>query len=165
MAAATKIILTPAASIDDEVAHAHDRISDRAYELSCTSGAWNSPDENCLNAERELLWQPAVEIRQTDGRFEVRAAVAGIEPKHLAVTGTPIDLLIKGNGAHEHRQQVGTVHVSEFSYGQLFRFIHFPVPIDPAKATADYRNGLLTITAPIAQAEAAKRPAAAKDRR
>lgn len=162
--ATTKVTLTLTASIDDEVAHAHHRISDRAYELSC-SGAWNSPDENWLNAERELLWQPAVEVCQKDGRFEVRAAVAGVAPKDLAVTVTPVDLLIKGNGAHDHRQEAGRVHVCEFSHGQLFRSIHFPVLIDPAKATADYRNGLLTITAPIEQAEVAKKPVAAKGRR
>ena len=163
--ATTKVTLTRTASIDDEVAHAHHRISDRAYELSCTSGAWNSPDQNWLNAERELLWQPAVDVCQKDGRFEVRAAVAGVEPRDLAVTVTPVDLLIKGNGAHERRQETGTVHVCEFSHGQLFRSIHFPVPIDPAKATADCRNGLLTITVPMAQAEVAKKPVVAQGRR
>jgi HSP20 family molecular chaperone IbpA len=44
------------------------------------------------------------------------------------------------------------VHLCEFSHGHLFRSVHFPRRIDPAKATADYRNGMLRITAPIAEA-------------
>jgi HSP20 family molecular chaperone IbpA len=33
----------------------------------------------------------------------------------------------------------------------VFRSVPFPKPIDPAEARAELRNGLLTITAPVAE--------------
>jgi HSP20 family protein len=98
-----------------------------------------------------LLWQPAVEVCQKNDRFEVRAAIAGVDPKDLAITVTSEDLLITGNGGHEHRAEQGTVHLCEFNRGRLFRSIHFPQPIDSKKAVAEYQNGLLMVTAPIAE--------------
>jgi HSP20 family protein len=163
--AGTTVTLTPAASLVDELERIRHRISERAYELFRTSDGWNNPNDDWLNAERELLWQPAVELCQKDGRFEVRAAVAGVDPKDLAVTVTSDDLLIKGNGAHEHRAEMGTVHLCEFSGGTLFRSVHFPAPIVPEKVVAECRDGLLTITAPISQSEAATKTSKPRNRR
>jgi HSP20 family molecular chaperone IbpA len=157
------VIRTP--SIVGELEQIRHRVSERAYELFRTSGSSNSPDENWLTAERELLWQPAVEMCQKDGQFEVRAALAGVDSKDVAITVTSEDLLIKGNGGHEHRPEQGTVHLCEFSRGQLFRPIHFPEPIDSQNVAAAYRNGLLIVTAPIAQSDPAKQTIKPKGRR
>jgi HSP20 family protein len=159
------VALTRTTTIADELAQVHHRISERAYDLFRTSGSSNSPDQNWLTAERELLWQPAVEVCQKDGRFEVRAAVGGVNPKDLAVTVTSEDLLIMGNGAHEHGAKRGTVLMCEFSRGHLFRSIHFPEAIDPAKVIADCQNGLLTVTAPVALSAAAKEAVRPRGRR
>ena len=153
--AGDNVAVTCAPSIIDELERIHHRISERAYERYRANDGWSTPDQNWLNAERELFWQPAVELCQRDGRFEVCAAVAGVDPKDLALTVTSEDLLITGNGAHEHRAERGTVHLCEFSRGGLLRSVHFPVPIVPEKVAAECRNGLLTITAPISQPEAA----------
>ena len=45
----------------------------------------------------------------------------------------------------------GDVHQCEFTSGQIFRSVHFPKAVDVANAKAEYRNGLLTVTAPIAR--------------
>jgi HSP20 family molecular chaperone IbpA len=146
------VVLRRNDSLLDQLEAMHQQISQRAYELFRMNGSpWNNPVEDWLNAERELLWQPSVELRRKDGQFEVLAAVAGVDAKDLDVQVTPDDLLIKGNSRHEHRSDTGTVHVCEFSHGQLFRSVHFPEPIDTAGATAECRDGLLRVTAPIAQ--------------
>jgi HSP20 family protein len=162
--AGINVTLTRAPSLLDELEHIHHRIRERAYEMFRSSGRSN-PDDNWLNAERELFWQPAVEVCQHDGRFEVRAAVAGVDPKDLAVTVTAQDLIIKGNGAHEHRADQGTVHFCEFSRGGLLRSVRFPEPIVPEKVTAECRNGLLTITAPIYRSEAPTKTVKSRSRR
>jgi HSP20 family molecular chaperone IbpA len=158
------VALIRSSSIGEELEQVQHRISERAYQLFRTGGGWSSAQENWLKAERELLWQPAVEVCQKDGRFVVRAAVAGVDAKELSVTVTPEDLLIKGNGAHEHHAETGTVHSCEFSGGQLFRWVRLPEPVVPENVTAECRNGLLTVTAPIPQSESATR-AAGKARR
>jgi HSP20 family protein len=165
MVARSNVALTRAASIVDELEQVRHRISVRAYELFRASGAWDSPDDDWLQAERELLWQPAVEVSQKDGRFEVRAAVAGVDPKDLDLTVTSEHLLIKGSGAHKHRAEIGAVYYCEFSGGQLFRAIQFPESIDAANVTAECRNGLLKVTAPLAQSEAVRKTVKRKGRR
>lgn len=49
------------------------------------------------------------------------------------------------------------MHHCEFVTGHVFRSVHFPKPVDVAKAKAEYKNGLLTVTAPIAPEAKAKR--------
>jgi HSP20 family protein len=154
--ARANVALTRTATIVDALEQVRHRVSERAYELFRTSGGSSSAEENWLTAERELLWQPAVEVCQKNGRFEVRAAIASVDPKDLAITVTSEDLLITGHDAHEHRAEQGTVHLCEFSRGRLFRSIHFPQPIDSKKTVAEYQNGLLMVTAPIAESVRAK---------
>jgi HSP20 family molecular chaperone IbpA len=52
---------------------------------------------------------------------------------------------------HKHAPKEGAVQVCEFMEGQLCRSIHFPEKVDPDSATAEYRNGMLRITASIAK--------------
>lgn len=39
----------------------------------------------------------------------------------------------------------------EFVNGSLFRSYTFPEPVDPARVSAEYRNGMLQVTAPLAR--------------
>jgi len=102
------------------------------------------------------VWKPAIELRRKDGQFEVLVATAGVESKELDVQITPDDLLIKAEIHHRHTPEKGAVQVCEFNSGWLFRSVHFPEKIDPDTATADYRNGLLRVTASIAKPAAQK---------
>jgi HSP20 family molecular chaperone IbpA len=156
--ATARVALIRSSSIVDELEQVHHRISERAYERYRTSDGCGTPDEDWLKAERELFWQPAVEVRRKDSRFEVRAAVAGVDAKDLSITVSPEHLVIKGNGAHVHQASDVTVHSCEFSGGQLFRVVPFPEPVVPEDVTAECRNGLLTVTAPIPGSKPATRP-------
>ena len=110
-----------------------------------------------MNAERELVWKPAVELRQKDAQFEILAALPGVEAKDLDIQVTSEDVLIKADINHEHTTQEGAVHLCEFERGKLFRSIHFPEKIDPDSVKADYRNGMLRLTAVMAKAAIAKK--------
>jgi HSP20 family molecular chaperone IbpA len=50
------------------------------------------------------------------------------------------------------------VHLCEFSRGKMFRSVHLPDKIDPETAKAEYRNGLLRLTASIAKPMTTKIP-------
>jgi HSP20 family protein len=143
-------------TVFDELDRLHKQISQRAYDLFRQSGGlWGSSVSDWLNAERELVWRPAVELRQKGNQFEVLAAVPGVEAKDLDVQVTPEDVLIRADIYHQHSAEEGTVHLCEFSAGRLFRSIHLPEKIDPGSAKAEYRNGMLYLTAaaaaPVAQ--------------
>lgn len=147
------IRLRKADTIFEEFNQLHRAISHRAYDLFRDRGTlWGDAVADWLNAERELVWKPAIELRQRDSQFEVLAATPGVEPKHLDVEITPEDLVIKANIDHEHTAEEGAVHLCEFTGGKLFRSIHFPEKIDPDSVKVEYRNGLLRLTAAIAKA-------------
>jgi HSP20 family molecular chaperone IbpA len=134
-------------SIFEEVRRMQDEIRERAYDLFRSGEFAAGPLDNWLRAERERVWRPAVELRQKDGMIELEAALAGVDPKDLDVQVTPSDILITANAHHQHEADEGTVHVCEFEKGRLFRSVHLPQPIDPDSAKADYRDGLLHLTA------------------
>ena len=136
----------------------HQAISRRAYDFFRNGGTlWGDALGNWLTAEHELISKPAVELRQKDSQFEVLAALPGIEAKDLDVKITSDEVLIKAETSHEHTADTGTVHFCEFDAGRVFRSIHFPEKIDPDSAKAQYRNGMLRLTAAIAKAATAQK--------
>ena len=150
------ITLHKAETIFNELDQLHTAISQRAYDLfRKRGGLWGGSLTDWLNAERQLVWKPAIELRRKDKQFEVLAATPGIEAEDLDVQITPEDVLIKADSPHEHAPD-GTVHVCEFAPGRIFRSVHFPERIDPESAKAEYTNGMLHVTAAIAKAGSAK---------
>jgi HSP20 family protein len=138
-------------SILQELTELHETINKRAYELFQNGGFFGGPLADWFRAERELIWRPAIELRQKDGQFELEAAVAGVDPKNLDVQVTPEDILITATEEQQHEEKEGTVHVSEFASGRLFRSVHLPERIDPDSVKAELRNGVLRLTATIAK--------------
>lgn len=152
------VTLRKAESIFNELDQLQTAISRRAYDLFRNRGdLWGGPLADWFNAERQLIWKPAIELRQKNSQFEVLAATPGVEPKDLDVQITPEDMLIKADIHHKHTPEEGAVQVCEFTGGQLFRSVHFPDKVDPDSATAEYRNGLLRITASIVKPAAQKK--------
>jgi HSP20 family protein len=141
----------------DELDRLHQAIRDRAYDLFRSDGTpWGNALRDWLTAEGELVAKPPIELRQADNHFEVLAALPGIETGHLDLQITPEDVLIKADTPHEHAAEA-TVHVCEFGPGKVFRSIHFPERIDPESAKAELKNGMLHVTAAIANAAEAKK--------
>jgi len=150
------IAIRSADSVLDEIERHNHAVAERAYQLFRTSasGATN-PIVDWTTAEHELVWKPAVELRRRDGEYEVLAATAGVPAQDLEIQISPDDLLIKGQVHHRHVASKGDVQICEFDRGELFRAVHFPERVDPDQITADYKDGLLRITAPIAGAHSA----------
>jgi HSP20 family protein len=149
-------------SILDQIEQIRHRIEQRAYELfRQREGLPGDPAADWLNAEREVVWKTAVEPREKDGTFTVVAALPGVEAKDVSANVSAEDVVIKAASTHSCSDTKGHVHQCEFATAELFRSVHFPRPVDSAKAMAEYRNGLLTVTVPAARAVQAK-PVAVK---
>ena len=138
-------------SVLDEIEAMQRRIGERALRIFRErGGAFGHAVEDWLRAERETIWRPALEVRRTKDAYVIEAAVAGLDPKQFDVRVTPRQLLLAADVHHIDRDQEGEVLLCEFVNGPLFRSYEFPEPIDPARASAEYRNGLLRVTAPLA---------------
>ncbi|MDT5091624.1 MAG: hypothetical protein QOH60_987 [Mycobacterium sp.] len=87
-----------------------------------------------------------VEDTISDGRYEVRAEIPGVDPaKDVEITVEDGILHIKAVRSHKAESQGR----SEFSYGAFSRSIPLPsgAIIDEVKAT--YEKGILTVSVPV----------------
>lgn len=138
-------------SILSDIERMQDRVMRRAFEIFEETGGIPGRDvDNWVAAERELVWKPAVELKEKNEQFTLTIAVAGVGAKDLLIQVTPEDLLVKAESRHEHDDDKGLIHTCEFQDRTLFRTVHFPKRIDANKVTAELKNGMLTITAAIA---------------
>ena len=145
-------------SIFEELNEMQDRIMRRAYELFEQHGNTPGRDlEHWMQAEREIAWRPAFELTEKNGRFQLEAAVSGVDPKDLEIEVTPEDVVLKAETRHEHTEHKGVIHYCEFQSGNMFRSIHLPKKINPDKVKAEFKDGLLRLTAEIAEHQQAKK--------
>jgi HSP20 family molecular chaperone IbpA len=145
-----KVAVHRVESVADEVDAMQRHIASRA-EVLHDPRRGGQPLDDWLAAERETIWRPAMEVQQSDGAYVVEAALAGLEPRQIDVRVAPGDVLISANVHHRH-QHTGDALLCEFSTGPLFRSYHFAHPVDPVRTRAEFKNGLLRITAPLAPA-------------
>jgi HSP20 family protein len=149
---ATTLPVQKTESIFDEVNSLHERIMKRAFQIFDGNGQILGRDlEDWLQAERELVWKPAIELEEKDQEFHLQIAVPGVDPKDIDIEVTPEGILVKAETHHEHKEEKGKVHVCEFTSGNMFRSVRLPKKIDPDKVKAEFKNGMLSLTAEIAK--------------
>ncbi len=155
---ATTLPIKRTESIFDDLNNMHDRIMKRAFELFDGNGhAFGKDLEDWFQAERELVWKPAIELEEKDNEIRLQISTPGVDPKDIDIEVTPEDILVKAETRHEHKEEKSKVHVCEFTSGSLFRSIHLPKKIDPDKVKAECKNGMLSLTAEIAKEAQARK--------
>ena len=144
-------------SLFDELNLMRERIMQRAFEIFDSNGQVFGRDlDDWLQAERELTWNPSIELEEKDNEFRLLIGVPGVDPKDIDIEVTAEDILVKAEVRHEHEEKKGKVHVCEFASGNFFRTIHLPKRIDPDKVKAEFKSGMLTLKAEIAEEVQAK---------
>ena len=145
-------------SIFDEMDRMRDRIMRRAYDIfSSNGGIFGRDIDNWFQAEQELVWKPPIELEEKDDEFLLQVATPGVDPKDIDIEVTPEDILVKADVHHEHKEKKVDVYACEFASGNLFRSIHLPKRIDPDKVKAEFKNGMLSLKAPVAAEARAKK--------
>ena len=141
-------------TIANELDRLQRQISERAYALFMNRNGSGDAMSDWLSAENELVWKPAVEVRQKDTQLEVLAALPGVDARDVDVQVTPEEMLIQAETHHAHKADKGTVHTCEFKAGRVFRSVRFPAKIDPRSVKAQYHDGMLALTASLAESAA-----------
>ena len=90
-------------------------------------------------------WLPAIDMAETDKQIHVRAELPGIDPQDVDVSVSEDRLVISGEkrSVQEHGG-AGWTH-RESHAGGFSRAIPLPEAVDPAKVTARYDKGVLTV--------------------
>jgi HSP20 family protein len=96
----------------------------------------------------EAPWAPAVEVSERGGKLVVRAELPGLSKKDVKVEVREDALVIQGERRQEREEKKKGYFRSERSYGSFFRQIPLPEGIDPASATATFKDGVLEVAMP-----------------
>src|SRR3989454_12542685 len=140
---AEPVAISKISSILDEMNQMQERIMRRAYDTFERNGRLLGRDlDHWLQAERELVWKPALELRETDGEFVLEVAVSGVDPKDIDIEVTPEDIVLKADIQHEHEEKKSNLHICEFQSAKMYRSIHLPKRINPNKDKTENKNSL-----------------------
>jgi HSP20 family protein len=91
---------------------------------------------------------PAVDIVETDDRYELTAELPGLDPEQIDVKLADGRLTIQGEKKEEKEEKKEGYYLSERRFGSFQRSFAVPEGIDPDKVSADFANGVLKITLP-----------------
>lgn len=97
---------------------------------------------------------PLVNFSEDEGHVYVDALLPGVNPGEIDLSVLRNTITINGERKPFSEQQGQIVHRSELGSGRFSRTLELPVDIDPAKISAEYRDGIMRIT--LAKAEHAK---------
>ncbi|MGD8975159.1 MAG: Hsp20/alpha crystallin family protein [Desulfobacterales bacterium] len=100
-------------------------------------------------------WLPAADITETEDRVFVKAELPGIEEKDIDLSICGNVLTIRGEKKHLKEEKDENHYLGDRYYGSFRRTFQLPADIDPDRAEATYRKGILKISVP--RVEEAKR--------
>jgi len=91
---------------------------------------------------------PAVDLAEKDGAYEITAELPGMEEKDIDVQFSDGMLTIKGEKREEKQEKKKDYHLSERHFGSFRRSFRVPEGVEPNKITAEFKNGVLSLTLP-----------------
>lgn len=91
---------------------------------------------------------PSVDVIDHDDDILVRAEVPGVDKKDLDISVTENTVTIKGKSSHEEKEEKGDYYRCEISRGTFARTVSLPHDVNPDKAKATFKDGMLELTMP-----------------
>jgi HSP20 family protein len=98
--------------------------------------------------ERVGAFVPKVDVNETDGEYTIDAELPGMTEDEIDVSVTDEGVLLQGEKKHEEKKTEGGRTYTERSSGSFQRLIPLPAAVDPEKADATFKNGVLTLSLP-----------------
>ncbi|MEA5571963.1 Hsp20/alpha crystallin family protein [Calothrix sp. UHCC 0171] len=92
---------------------------------------------------------PAAELTETEDALHLKLELPGMEAKDVDIEVTANAVKVVAERKTQHKE--GTR--SEFYYGKFQRVIPLNSKVENTKVTAEYKNGILNLTLPKAEAE------------
>lgn len=122
------------------VAETEDEVQEEAVEVTETEEAADISDER----EGQL----AIDVFQTADAIIIESPIAGVNSEDLDINITNESVSIKGRRDHRTDIKESDYFYQECYWGRFSRSVILPQEIDPDKADAHIKNGVLTIVLP-----------------
>ena len=100
------------------------------------------------SAPGESNWTPAIDIREVDNGYVLRADLPGVQRDDVEITMDKNMLTIRGKREVAESADDGKVLRSERISGSYCRRLTLPATIDKDGISAKYENGVLEVTLP-----------------
>jgi HSP20 family protein len=128
-----------------EFASIQDRLN-RAFSDPYGRGAFGT-DEGLMNTG---TWVPPVDIYQNgDHELVIKAELPDMTREDIDITVDNGTLVIKGEKKLSSDVKDEQFHRMERRYGAFSRSFSLPQTVDPAKVSAEYKQGVLTVRLPL----------------
>jgi HSP20 family protein len=103
---------------------------------------WSAPEGPAA------AWVPAVDVVEEKDAIRILAELPGVNPADVKISLDDNVLTIHGTKQQTAEQQTDRVHRYERTYGAFERTFTLPATVEAANITAQYENGVLTVTLP-----------------
>lgn len=101
-------------------------------------------------------FSPSLDVAETDQEIKVSVELPGMAEEDIDVSLSGDMLTIRGEKRREEEERRENYYRAERSYGSFRRSVPLPSSVDPGRADAVFRQGVLTVTLPK-EREAARR--------
>jgi HSP20 family protein len=102
-------------------------------------------------------WSPLADVFETAETFVVQVELPGLDQEDVELHVDGDELVLRGERKVAGPLRPESFHRMERSYGFFSRTFKFPEDVDPARVTAQLRDGLLRLELPKARPRASWR--------
>jgi HSP20 family protein len=95
---------------------------------------------------RSSIWSPPTDVYETEENYVVKVEIAGMRDEDFDVVFENNVLMIGGYRSDLNERRA--YHQMEIRFGRFEIAVDVPVTVDIEKATAEYKDGFLTILLP-----------------
>ena len=100
---------------------------------------------------RSNVWKPLTDVYETEDSLVVKMEIAGMRDEDLEVVVQENVLVV--NGTRSDSSERRAYHQMEIPFGKFEIAIGLPFAVNVEKASAEYKDGFLTITLPKSNPE------------
>jgi HSP20 family protein len=108
-------------------------------------------------ARKIVPWSPDIDIKETEKEITFKADLPGMKMEDIDVSVDDSQVTISGERKFEKEEKGKDFVRTERSYGSFCRSFNTGVPIKEDKVKADYKDGVLNVVLPKAEARKPKK--------
>jgi HSP20 family protein len=124
---------------------------DRIFEEMTRGLGLAAPSETAAEG-----YGPSLDVAETAAEWRVSAELPGVAPSDVEVVVAENALTIRGEKKRVEKSEGENVRLDERRFGKFVRSLEFPGDVDAAKASARFKDGVLVVTVPKAEASKPK---------
>lgn len=102
-------------------------------------------------------WYPSIDVKDTEKEIILKADIPGMKMEDINIAVNKDQISISGERKMEQEEKGKDFVRIERSYGSFYRTFDIATPIKEDEVKATYKNGVLEIVLPKAEAKPAKK--------